>query len=188
MKIKSFSINVKAIASSTQLILFFKILAKMADVYIRPSFPSSRQHNCLQSVCVAFKGRYEKDGAALRWGLPACVFLLRLAEREGFSFHRGVWACPQPILPSCFLLSLSSFPQVIKGLGERDVERTSAVSTHRTGSESSTQGYIHVTNLIKPNRGAKPGPRVTLRNLLSHSKAKLEKTQFHLPHHKPKSS
>lgn len=39
--------------------------------------------------CAAFKGRYEKDGAALQWEvLPARVFLLRLAESKVSLSHR----------------------------------------------------------------------------------------------------
>lgn len=61
----------------------------MADASISGHLSLPAGNTIVYNQCVAFKGRYEKDGAALRWEvLPACVFLLRLAERKVSLSHR----------------------------------------------------------------------------------------------------
>lgn len=123
-------------------------------------------------------------------GGPASLCVLTEAGRkEGFSFPPGVWACPQPILPSCFKHCLSLlFRRSLSLLRRGMLKRTSAVSTHRTGSETRAQGYTFMpTNLIKPN-GGQTQPRVIAQSPLTHSKAKLEKNPIPLAHHKSKSS
>lgn len=132
-------------------------------VYIRPSFLSSRQTQ-LFTISVLHLKEVNRRMEQL-WGGRSCQLVcsyLEAGRKEGFSFPPGVWARPQPILPSCFKHCLSLFRRSLSLLRRGMLKRTSAVSTHRTGSETHAQGYTFMpTNLIKPN-GGQTQPRVML--------------------------
>lgn len=112
----------------------------MADVSISGHLSLPAGNTIVYNQCAAFKGRHKNDGAALKWEvLPARVFLLRLAERKVSLSHPELGHVLSlfchPVSNTVSLL----FHRPLSLLREGMLTRTSAVITHRIGSEIHAQ-------------------------------------------------
>lgn len=141
----------------------------MAHMYPTGHLSLPAGNTTIYNQYAVFKG--QKGWYCSDVGAPTSFCVITEAGRKkGSSSPPRVWACPQPILPSCFRHCLSLFRRSLSLLREGMLRKTLSVSHHRIGSETHARDKTFMPNTAQSHFK------------ISHTQqSKTGKAQFHFP-------